>query len=475
MIDIFLQFEKKHNMFEKEICNIKFWHLIRFEIYNEILKKQQNIPKAHQAKVYNNFIYLAISKIKQLSNLWNRNPYQGLTQKDILLFNHHRRVKDGENYIDMYTSDLINHLDNNYFVYEDHYQEKHFKPVPEKNIKYTDVITNSYLIKRIFYRIFNKKILRNSEKKDITTLVKDINLEFKVSLNERKWIKKIENKIINYQVMYEAYSAVIDEVKPKLIIQVVSYLNSRFVINKIAKEKGIPTVELQHGTMGKYHIAYNFSDKMNIETFPDYVLTFGDYWKENTRLPIDDSKVISVGWPYYEDKVKKQNKVNSNKSTLLFISQGTIGKQLSKIAKEVEESIDFDKYRIIYKLHPGEYDVWRENYPWLINSSIEVIDHNDFDMHYYFNQADIQIGVNSTAIFEGLGYDLRTIILKLHNYEYMEELYKNNYASLVSSSEEIIRELDKNEKNIIIDQEYFWKSDSMNNMFTEINKIIKEK
>lgn len=474
MINSFLKFEKKYDLFDIKLDGVSFWHLIRVSIYNDIMKQRYNIPDPHQSKVSNNRLRYVIYKLKQSMNYLKNNPYKKIKKKDILILNHHRRVRDIDNncYICLYTSNLIHHLNDNYYVYENHYQQKHFTPVPEKHIKYTDIIGNKWLVNRVLAKIFNKKLLSSKEKKIIIKLINDINSDFSVQLDQKKWIHTIENILFSYHGFYKTYRKIIEKIQPKVIIQVVSYEITRYVINKIAKELEIPTIELQHGTMGKYHIAYNFSEKMTIDTFPDFIFTFGDYWKDNTRLPIDDNKVISVGWPFYEKQVKRQQNIQNNKTIILFISQGTIGKKLSKMAIEIKENINLNEYHIIYKLHPGEYDVWKKNYPWLINSEIEVIDHNNYDMHYYFNQADIQIGVNSTAIFEGLGYDLQTFIIKLYGYEYMEDLYKNGYVTLVKNSTELLNMIE--EKQIIkekIDSNYFWEPDSMNKMITEINNI----
>ena len=62
--------------------------------------------------------------------------------------------------------------------------------------------------------------------------------------------------------MYKAesryYRRIINTLQPKVILEVVSYNRKCMVINEIANEMKITTVELQHGTIGKEHIAYNY-------------------------------------------------------------------------------------------------------------------------------------------------------------------------------------------------------------------------
>lgn len=476
MIDAFLKFEYEKKLFQKEADGVKYWHMIRIEIYNEINRIKNDVEKPHFSNVYTSKKSIVQSKAKQLTNIFYRNPFLFLEQKDVLIFNHSRRVKQENLYKCLYTDPLIQNLDSNYYVYEVPYNEFHFRPVPEDKIKYTDLIINRYLAERVKNKLVNKSLLPKQQQEEITEIILQLNSLFGVSLDSSFWINKISNKILYFNMAYDAYDKIIKKIQPKVIVQVVSYLNSRFVINKLAKEKGIPTIELQHGTMGKYHIAYNFLRNVDLDTFPDYLFTFGDFWKENTRLPIPDENVISIGWPFYENKLKeyKKNSKTDRKRTILFVSQGSIGKELSRFALELEKKLDSKQYRIVYKLHPGEYEGWVTNYPWLKESKMEIIDNSSHDMHYYFAQSDIQIGVYSTALFEGLGYGLKTLIVNLYGAEHMESLYKAEYADLVDSVEEaqqIIQSGSFTEKEF--NREYFWKPNSTENMMKKIREIIK--
>jgi hypothetical protein len=112
----------------------------------------------------------------------------------------------------------------------------------------------------------------------------------------------------------------------------------------------------------------------------------------------------------------------------------------------------------------------------LVNERINVIDENDNDIYYYLNEAEYQIGVYSTVIFEGLGFGLKTFIVNLNLYETMEELYNNDYAMLVSSAKEIFDNLDSDLlKNIEDKISYFWESNSKNKTLNAINRIIYER
>ena len=144
----------------------------------------------------------------------------------------------------------------------------------------------------------------------------------------------------------------------------------------------------------------------------------------------------------------------------------------------IKLAIDLSKrtgnYRIIYKLHPSEYDDWRENSSELINSGIEIIDNNEKSIYSYFAESDVQIGVYSTAIYEGLGFGLLTLIYKAGPYDVMKELVENGYANFVESVDDVIEYIENKKKKTNKSGDKFWKADALQNMIREIDKIIYE-
>ena len=47
LLDTFLKFEKREKLFEIHYNGIKFWHLIRFSVYSDILEYNFNLGVAH--------------------------------------------------------------------------------------------------------------------------------------------------------------------------------------------------------------------------------------------------------------------------------------------------------------------------------------------------------------------------------------------------------------------------------------------
>ena len=165
----------------------------------------------------------------------------------------------------------------------------------------------------------------------------------------------------------------------------------------------------------------------------------------------------------------------TNQKQILFISQGVIGKYLSKLAYELADNLnqnemeedDNEDYTFIYKLHPGEYGTWRENYDYLTKAIDEfdnftVIDKSEPPLYELFAKSNYQIGAFSTAIYEGLAFNCKTFIIDVPGVEYLDDLINKNIVKKVKSSEELINYLKEDEDNEIdlkeYDKDYFFKN-----------------
>jgi hypothetical protein len=477
-VDKFIKLEYENNLFEKKIDNFSYWNFIRTFVYAKAA-----IPKADiSATVKKSSLSVTFNKIllklSQIPNFISKNPLWFLKQKDVMIINASNRFKNGVHYDCIFTDELLVDFKHSYYVFEEAYLEKHFKPIRTKNIKYMDYVYFKESMKKILYKPFFNISKYEKEIADIKEIVKKVNTEFGTEISEEEVINKVFSYYLSYKFVVRYYEKILDRVKPKVIIEVCHYTFDRLAINELAKKRNIKIIELQHGTMGEYHESYNFYKKMDITTFPDYILLFGEFWKSTTRFPIGENKLIVTGYPYFESMIstykEKSKKYTQDKKIILFISQGPVGIELSKVATELNNLIDKNNYKIVYKLHPGEFKTWKTDYPWLIDKDIEVVDTREKVIYDYFAVAKYQVGVYSTAIFEGLAFNLRTFILKAYGHELTEQLYENGHATLIESALEIYNclEDDSIDHNKIKDE--FWKDNALNNIKRAVDKIIKD-
>jgi len=177
--------------------------------------------------------------------------------------------------------------------------------------------------------------------------------------------------------------------------------------------------------------------------------------------------VIPVGYPYLEQAAHSYDGVETT-DQLLFISQGTIGEQLSKFAVAVDQHPEISS-EVVYKLHPGEYDRWRTEYPWLVDSDIEVVDSSEPALYRLFAESNGQVGVYSTAIYEGLQFGLETYLYDCEEGETLQPLLDDGVATLVSSVEQLVSAFDNGSGEF--DRERYFATDATGRVCETLREI----
>lgn len=440
--------ENELKLLDKEIKGIRFWELTRFRVFGELSQKLSGYGQAHTEK--NKFKDKTINFFGIVKNSILRNPFKGKYTVDFILYDHPRKVKVYGNNIDIYTEHFIKaHNEKKFDVIERPQLWKHKTTVLKKNRKYTDhEILTSYLKKKMFPVKLEDKDLRF-----IKSLKNEIYSRFNIEIDIYTIILKSLETFIHRK---EYHKKLFQKRKPKSIYVVVSYSNIPIIA--AAKELDIKVIEFQHGVITDYHFAYNYSDPdKNLIYFPDKLLTFGEYWGKTKGLP-NQIEIEEYGFPYLNEQLKKYKTTSKIKNQILFISQGTIGRDLSEFALKVAKKIP--EYHIVYKLHPGEYDRWKRDYP-ALNSAMhldnfDIIDNNKKNLYSFLAASEYQIGVYSTAIFEGLALNCKTLLYKLPGIEYMEDLINQDMVKLVHNPDETAHYL-KNYEWKGFPLEYFFK------------------
>ena len=278
--------------------------------------------------------------------------------------------------------------------------------------------------------------------------------------------KKLLKMLFDFNNLKNKYNT-IEEILKKINVKIIFEVDCSRAINQIINYKTynteIKTVELEHGQIGAAHYSYYFFEK-KIPAFAKYLFCFGDEWKKNLLKSKNDQKVISMGFPFFTEKYMKYIEKNKsiNKNIILFLSQRPIGERLSKLALKLSKKLD-NSFEIIYKLHPGEYPYWKNEYSYLIDSNVNVIDNNENDLYYYLEKSKLQIGVYSTAIFEGYGFNIPTLLFDVDNYLnwYMSSLFDRSNVKIIKNYNDL--------EDII--QTFLEKEPSSNNEYSDLWEI----
>lgn len=468
-IETFLEIEKKHHLYDKQLSGIHYWVYSRFMIWEKIQQSVYGLGDAHRKDDEN-----LISRFRTVTSLFYHSflkPQMLKEDVDIFFFDHPRRIYNDGYYDCCYTTALALEYKNS-ITGECPYLYGHKKPVREKDLFYLDKIIVLGNLYYYFYKLFRKKkykAIRQKIGKELEEALQQIDNKWQAGINKDWIIDLIVKRYFICLKKKRQYERLLKKLRPKVIIEVVSYSMDCMLLNELGKKYGIPTIELQHGTMGTDHIAYNYSTSNCIQQFPDYVFLFSDYWKHVTNLPIKEDHIKIVGYSYFDSQVKKYAKQRHEKKSIIFISQGTIGSKLSQFAVKLAQHQALESWNIFYKLHPGEFESWEKDYPWLKTSGITVVGKDKSNIYELFSICDVQIGVYSTALFEGMGFGLQTFIYKIYRSKMFNELCSMGYAEFVSSIEECVQKLMVPPKN---KSKCFWKKYAFKNTNNEIDKIL---
>lgn len=459
---IFLDMETELNLFEKKIDGIEFWALIRMDIFQEILEKRGLYGQGHLAFKKNPMTLYRIFRMT-MCNFLIKNPFFS-QQAEILFFGHPRRkLLNDEKWWDIYCDPIIEATKKKYIYLEIPYIDKHFFPPKTQVIKYFDFPITLLAIKKRMQ--LTRIYLSNYDQFLITQIAVTIKNKLGITIDIKKYIMQ---SLQQRKGELPLFLSLLRRVRPKIAIIVVSYGKESFI--EACKQLHIPVVELQHGIITPYHMGYSFPDYRTKNTFPDYLFVWGDFWRDTTDFPIDKNCILSVGYPFLENQAKIFADIKKRKQ-IIFLSQGPTGKQISKFA--VNLSRKQIGYNIVYKLHPGEALRWKGDYPWLNTEKIEIIDNEKKPLYQLLAESEIQIGVNSTAIFEGLNFGLKTYLLNLPGVEFMEPLINKGYAKLVISEDDFCKNIKGD--SVPCDTSAFFRQNALYNTINAVQNIMEGK
>jgi len=461
LIEEFERFEEECSLFDVKIDNVPVWERVRKGVFDEI-KQQSGAGQAYTSVDLDVNDQIEGAKL-WAKNLFYRNPYLA-PESDFLFVGHPRRKEQPDGYWwDLYCDPLHEHCSLDSVHFEMPYLLDHRSPAKTDSLRYLEFIHYSGTILR------KLGLCNFALSTDERSRVEDIEMEVRRRFDtEVSLADRILRHLQNRRCRLGLYKRLLGRVDPAVAVVVVSYGNHLFV--EACKQEGVPVVEVQHGVIHPYHLGYSFPGDRTKTVFPDYLLTWGEFWSDNMELPIPDERVIPVGYPHFEQS-KNQYENFESRNQIIFISQGSIGKQLSKFALNVDRhsAIDHD---VVYKLHPKEYDHWQEKYPWLVDADFEVIDSSEPPLYELFAESHAQVGVYSTAIYEGLAFDLDTYIYDCSESDVMDPLIREGSAKLVSSADELTPNV--GETTYSFDSEYYFSSNAVENVCDALRHLAEE-
>ena len=434
VLERFESIEKKLCLDKSLIQSVPWWDMLRYKLFKELLvelgcrdKKDKKIDPTIMRSaiikilttihIFKNFIKFFMPR----SPLW-------MSKRNNVILGHPRRKLEASVYVDPYTDPFIDLFPSsiNFSVIERQDFNGHLSPAKTKNLFYADSLYNFASIISKFRRLE----FSQDDFLILSRLEKSLYDEFSCKVDIHKRVRKIIKKWLG---MYPLMRLFFKLKKPRLLFIVVSA--GQEAIIAAAKSLGISTLELQHGTPSRGKLNYDYTSGIKKMSFPDFFLSFGDYWPPDCKLPLDEKKIVSFGNSYLYNKISLYSHI-AKEDRLVVVSQSDLTSDLSKFAQEISKQ--FSKKIIIeYKPHPYEFNGPEPKYFEQLRDAGVIISDKNADIYEIFARSRWQVGVFSTALYEGLYFEVACFVLKINGSEHMKKLIELDLARLISSSKDI--------------------------------------
>jgi hypothetical protein len=452
--------ESRYSLFDLHVDDVPVWERVRFDIFRNL--RQGKFQETDSPSDIRTTDYLGGVKLL-IKNSFYRNPFLS-GKHDFLFVGHTRRKRESDgHWWDIYCDPIHQVCSLDSVQFEVPYQMEHRTPARTDSLRYVDLIEYAGTIQRKLG--FHKITLSDEVRERLQEAEKAFERQFSCRIS---LVDRVIRTLRNRRSRLWLYQMLLRRVDPKVAVVVISYRWETFI--EACQSLDIPVVELQHGVIYPEHPGYAFSGTRTKEAFPDYLLTWGEFWGENVAFPIPDERVIPVGYPYLEQRRDQYEQVTTE-DQIVFLSQPNIGEELSKFAVEVANDPGTE-YDVVYKLHPDEYNGWSETYPWLDVDEIRVVDESGPSLYELFAESRVQVGVSSTAIYEGLMFDLETYIYDCGGTSAIQPLIASESARLITAVDELATNLSS--RTMSFERERYFSEDATTNVCETLESLVSQ-
>lgn len=245
-----------------------------------------------------------------------------------------------------------------------------------------------------------------------------------------------------------------------LIINCASYGGYFAAITKAAHECGIIVAETQHGMINDIHYVYSvedfvYSSQEYKQYLPDYLLTFGQFWNEHSRINVQKVIVGNPYMEYYKNNYSATKGVSRDRKKVLFISQPDVKDVFLDYVRQLRS---FKQYQVVFRLHP--YDIiTNEEESELLSNGI-IISNSKTSLYDDILDSDVVIGGSSTCLYEAMGLGRPILVFSNKNTVIM---YRDNQELLFVDFEDLRRKLENKETHRSVRSDYYFANQFVDN------------
>ncbi|MBD3799490.1 MAG: hypothetical protein IE883_06320 [Epsilonproteobacteria bacterium] len=407
----FIAFEEKFDVFNlKTDTELYWWDIVRYSIYSELnnnfVRKHQDMPTIKKKisfivlkRIFKDVFYLLKSF---------------LFKKEFFFFLCSRSK------------------DSNYFNF-DSAARSYIKSIPSSKSFYLETYSTAQTEYPSYSNIFlaiMKKLYKFRDIKLNFDINKILNEEFKINID---FYSVVQKNLNNYTVEYNYYKFLLKVLKPKYCFIVQNGIQK--ALFTVANDLNIECVELQHGQINSFHIAYSYSkniDYSHLKSFPKYLFTYSEFWNK-INFPI--YKKISMG---RENKIDKGNAQKS--SDIAFVFANIYTKNLLSFVKVLAPKFE---HKIYVKLHPNQLNeveyIKKELHKF---HNIEVV-YIEKTMEEILSLVSSIIMIQSTTIYEALQKAKKVFLYKKQDYDTHSDVFYSANVYQIDGVEDFIKNQNK--------------------------------
>lgn len=405
----FLDMESEYKLFDIiDSFGLPVWDFLRVNIVLRYLRSMNISTPASKSNPY-----------KRLINICRSIPHSFLfSSKKKYFFAYSPVFYDNRGLMyDRIAEDLIDYLPaESYLLYNINIdylksKHKHYSPFPFDvyyHLKFKSLKLNDSHFERIKNALFDTFSVE-VKKEDLDYDYRHYVIQYKVA-----------RKILSYTKPAKLFSSA--------DMQKGFYLAARYL--------GIPSYEIQHGSMAYAYTSYSYPSSIKWGSnvgFADYFVMNGEGWCEANNLPVKQKYILG------NNSFLIKNDNVSNDGYILVISTAMHSSVIREFTKDILGKLDTD---IIYKLHPTEYSErssyisYFEPFPKL---RVAEINSNLTDL---LAHSSLVVLLDSTVYFEAKTLGKRVAIIRHKDSEYLSEfIASSDNSCYVSSVIDIINAL----------------------------------
>jgi len=176
---------------------------------------------------------------------------------------------------------------------------------------------------------------------------------------------------------------------------------------------------------------------------PDELWLYGPHWGESTEFPAGTGLRV-IGAPFVTGALSQApgQETVRDPHRITVLTQGVNGAMLCDFAADLARRLP--DYEVVLRLHPNESDAdYRARLAAAEAPANLTLSHRDPVLFELLAGTTWQIGVFSTALFDGMMLGARTLVLDAPGAEYMHPVIETGDALSVASAEEAARRLEE--------------------------------